>query len=278
MNNKKILLSEKQKLKRKEMLLKMKNEIEELKLDINNSKKANLKNNMIRKLKISLRTGQLIAPYVLTAGIIFKIFSLLGYTPFIFDERKKELNIKKDIDNLGNIYYEKQYNDFENSLNTISYVGKWYKESDGLYSRMIKIYSAEKIEEKMITKIINNSDILSLEEVFGTPISTKIETKNNITEEERKNKSFLKSILYSKDSNEFIIIKESLENNISTSILYFLATMLAGALSFIIRSECSSFDFNECINEIKEDYPLIDIEELKLKLKIRQNNYNRLMR
>ena len=131
-------LAERQRLEKKKMLLQMEKEIQQLEFDIHHSKTANLKVHALRGLKISLRAGQLIAPYVLTAAITFGGFAALGGMPFIKDDLKKKLEMKKELDSFGNIRYEQQYDSFDSSKGTISYVGKWNKQNDGFYSREIK--------------------------------------------------------------------------------------------------------------------------------------------
>lgn len=56
----------------------MKKDIEDLEHKIKFSQFSNLKIKTVRNLKISLRAMQLIAPYVLTAGLIAGGFKLLG--------------------------------------------------------------------------------------------------------------------------------------------------------------------------------------------------------
>lgn len=278
MNNKEILLSEKQQLKRKQMLLKMEKEMEELKNDIKISKKANLKNNMIRRLKISLRTGQLIAPYALTAGITFGTLNAFGLTPFIIDDRKQNLQIKTEMDSLGNISYFDQYSDFDSTIGTISYTSKWKEQSNGFYERKIKIYSTENIKESIITEIINDADITSLDEVFGAPISSGIETKNNLKDEEINANPFLQAIIYSESENDFIVVKETATDDYAETSLWITSNLLFDLIIWIVRKKYSSFNYNECVDEIEKNYPLIDTKELTQKLKIRKNNYNRLTR
>ena len=76
----------------------MEKEIQQLEFYINHSKVANLKVNMLRGLKISLRAGQLIAPYVLTAAITFGGFAAFGGMPFIKNDQKKKIEMKDRID------------------------------------------------------------------------------------------------------------------------------------------------------------------------------------
>ena len=271
-------LAERQRLEKKKMLLQMEKEIQQLEFDIHHSKTANLKVHALRGLKISLRAGQLIAPYVLTAAITFGGFAALGGMPFIKDDQKKKLEMKKELDSFGNIRYEQQYDSFDSSKGTISYVGKWNKQDDGFYSREIKTYATENIEEDIITKIVNDVDITSLEDVFGAPVSSKLQTQNNLTDEEIQTQPYLEAVMYSKFDDDFIIVKESTSDNIGESILWFVLTLLAELIPLFIRLEVSSFDFEYWVDRIKEKHPLVDTKELTKKLEIKMNNYNRLTR
>ena len=270
--------AEKNRLKQKKMLIQMEKEIHELEFDMKHSKISNLKVNMLRGLKISLRAGQLVAPYVLTAGITFGAFAALGGAPFIKDDQKKKLEMKKELDSFGNIRYEQQYDSFDSSKGTISYIGEWKKQDNEFYSREIKTYATENVEEDIVTKIINDIDITSLEDVFGNPISSKIETQNNLTDEEIQTQPYLEAIIYSKFDDDFIIVKEKTGDNIALTLVWFLVTILAELIPLFIRSEVSSFDFEYCVDRIKEKYPLVDTNELARKLEIKRDNYNRLTR
>lgn len=71
------LISEKSKL-----LTQMKHEILKLEFDLKHPKVANLKINSLKIFKIFLHFQQLIAPYVLAAGITFGALKALDMTPF----------------------------------------------------------------------------------------------------------------------------------------------------------------------------------------------------
>ena len=73
-------------------------------------------------------------------------------------------------------------------------------------------------------------------------------------------------------------MRESSSDNILITILYICVTGLGELLPFYIRTECSSFDFENCVSRIKERYQPIDIPVLTKKLEIKRENYDRLMR
>lgn len=270
-------LKEKQRLEKKKMLLRMKKEIKKLEMEIKHSKISNSNIKALKALKISLRFGQLIAPYAVTAGIVIGGFSILGATPFYIDDHKKKLEMKKEFDSSGNIRYEQQYDAYENSKSTISYYGKWMSQTDGFYSRDVEIYSIGDITEEKIMKLVNQNNISSLQEVLGKPISKKIETKNNLTEKELTEGSYLQAIMYNEFEDDFIMVKESSGDNIGLTVVCLFITLLAEIIPLAWRS-FSHFDFGDCVKEIKRKHPAIDIEKLVKKLEIKRSNYDRLTR
>lgn len=273
-----VLDNESQKLKRKKLLLQMQKEIDELEFQIKNSKSINLKLFLIRYFKVFLRSLQLFTPYFLTAGITFELFHLFGFTPILEDRRIQYLEIKKELDNFGNIRYEEQYDHFNDTKGTISYIGKWQKRQDNFYSREIKTYVTENFSKDITVNFLKNVDITSLDDIFGKPISQKTETKNNLTEEEINKDSYLQAVIYSKSSDDFIIVEESLDMNLFLTLGWIVVTVILESLPYVYRRDFSNFDFDECVEEIKMKYPYIDIDELFKKIKIKKDNYKRLMK
>lgn len=270
-------LAEKQRLEKKKMLLEMRKEISKLENEIKHSKIGNTKVYALRGLKIVLRTGQLIAPFVVTAGITISGFAALGGTPFYRDKHKQKLEMMKELDSLGNIRYEQQYEEYANSSSVISYYSKWNFVEDNLYSRDIETYALGDITEEQILKLIND-DVQSLREILGEPISKKKETKNNLTEEELQSDPFLQAMIYSKFDDDFIMVKESSSDNIAITLLWVLVTVLAELIPIWWRADGSDFDYSYCIRQIKKKHPTIDVEELAKKLEIKRSNYDRLTR
>ena len=273
---KKICLNEKQEIEKNKLMLQMENEIKQLEFQLKYSKIKNLKIKMIRKLKIPLKMGQQIVPYVLVAGITFGGFAIFGKTPFIEDEYKKKFETKKEIDSLGNKTYEQQYSENNNFVGSISYIGKWEEQTDGFYSRNIKTYSTNKVNEDIITRIVDDNDITSLDEIFGRPTSSKIETKNNLTKEELDSKEYLQAVIYSISDDDFIIIREDAETNLYSTIAWIASTLFLGFGVSLFSTATPFFDYKYYIERINEKYPLVDADELRKKLEIKQSNYNRL--
>lgn len=277
--------AEKKRIEQKKLLIQMKQEIEELEFEIKNSKPINAKIKALRNLKITGRALQLAAPYVLTAGIVAGGFTLLGDIPFYpNDEWKIDSNVMTELDNAGNIRTEQQYDDFKVNDNTVDnsdsmlyYYSEWRKNDDGVYSRTVQTYS---IKEKSIEDIMElfKEEDLKLEDVLGEPSSNIKETKNNLTEDEIQEKSIIKAIIYNKDENNYIMHKETVGENIGLSVLYLIVTIFAELAPLYYRSEFSSFDFSDCVDEIKRSHQPLDIDTITKKLELKKDNYNRLMR
>ena len=272
-------LVEKQSYKNKKKLLQHKKEIETLENELKYSKLVNLKISTVKNLKISLRFMQRITPYVLSAGIIAGGCKLIGFgLPFYSgDTLKINSNTMKEFDSLGNVRYEQQYDDYANSSNILYYYSQWQPDINGLYTRNVETYKLDELTEEEILKLFNKED-LKLSDIFGKPISKKRETKNNVTEEELQQNDCLKAIIYSEDKNNYILYKETKEENNVITAAYLALTAVVELIPFFIRRNISTFDFDDCVSEIKRKYPAVDTDELIKKLEIRRSNYNRLMR
>lgn len=262
----------------KKMLYQLEKEIKKLEYDVNHAKLKNIEIRALRNLKIALRTGQLIAPYAATWGIIFGIFSALGNVPFVRDDVKQNLQTKK-FDSLGNVRYEEQYAKFKDTKWTLFYTDKWQDVGEGLYAREVKKYEINsKMTEDAITKVVNDNDVSSLDELLGKPRSSYVEKKNNLTISELEEDACMRAIIYSTDINDYIVVKESVNNNIGGSFVYIFFDFISSLAIYGFRKTLSSFDYKDCIYNIKRSNPKVDVETLKKKLELKKSNYERLTR
>lgn len=266
-------------LENQKLLHELKKEIEKLEKDIKNIRLINLKIEVIKNLKITLRFIQRIAPYIITASLTAGGFKLLGGgLPFYRDNFRNYLRTMTEVDNLGNVRYEQQYNDFETADNTLYYCSKWHDNEDGFYSRNIEMYKIKELTEEDLINILTKEN-LDLSDILGEPISKKIETKNNILEEELEEKDYLQAVIYSKSDNDYIVCKETIKDNILMTLLYISATALFECFPFAIRDGgLSKFNYKMCVEDIKDNYPSVDVQELTKKLEIKRSNYDRLIR
>lgn len=273
------IAEEKRKLQQTKLLLKLESEIKDLEFKIKHTKVANIKIKGIRNLKISLRFGQKILPYVLIPSVIFGGLSILGATPFHMNDKKYYLSTKQEIDSFGKVRYEYQYQEYKDVSSIVTYYGKWEKIEEGLYKREIKKYEIdEDIAVNAIEKIIKENNINSLEELLGKPYVEKTETKNNLSDKQINQSAYLEGLLYSESENDYIIVKESMDDEVTTILGFILLSAIGLGATFFYRIEYSNFDFDYCVSKIKENHPMIDIKKLKKTLEIRKENYERLTR
>lgn len=267
-----------EKKKENKLFLQLKKEVNDLEKQIKYSKLNNFKLSLIKNLKISLKIVQLITPYIVTSGIIAGGLKLAGGgMPYYLDNIKVYSHTMSELDNEGNLRTEQKYDSFDNEQNILSYCSKWEHNEDGTFSRKKENYNLSKFSLENINEIFEK-DCTELEEIFGPPKTSVIETSNNIDIKELNKSGYIQVIIYDEDKDNFIIAKESTPSNIAISILHLFLTIIAGCCVGGIRKKISKFDFLECISKLKEKYKSPDLDEIVKKLEIKTDNLNRLMR
>ncbi len=275
--------NEKKRIEQKQMLLKMKKEIETMENEINDYKFEYIKKSTIKNLKITARAFQLVAPYILTAGIVAEIFNISGNKPFSSNNERVYLNTMTEFYSMGNINIKKQYGDFKDSIENILdnrdsvlyFYSKWEKDSNNSYYRIIEIYSIKNKTYEDVKKILSQDD---LEKYLDDSNYYETEIKNDLNIQELNSKNFIKAIVYDKDKNDYIEYKKNIFKNISCSIIYIFFASFCEFIPFYLRSNYSKFDFMKSVNKINEKYKTKDINILIKKLEIKKNNYDRMMR
>lgn len=275
--------NEKKRIEQKQMLLKMKKEIETMENEINDYKFEYIKKSTIKNLKITARAFQLVAPYILTAGIVAEIFNISGNKPFSSNNERVYLNTMTEFYSMGNINIKKQYGDFKDSIenildnrDSVLYLySKWEKDSNNSYYRIIEIYSIKNKTYEGVKKILSQDD---LEKYLDDSNYYETEIKNDLNIQELNSKNFIKAIVYDKDKNDYIEYKKNIFKNISCSIIYIFFASFCEFIPFYLRSNYSKFDFMKSVNKINEKYKTKDINVLIKKLEIKKNNYDRMMR
>lgn len=270
---------EKKRKEKLQFLMKMERDIKKMEFELKHQNIANAKRKTIKNLKISARALQLVAPYVLTAGLVFGGLAHFLYMPFS-GEIEKEIfaHIITEMDTLGNIRYEKKYSDFAGN-NILYYYTKWSQNPDGTYSRMMKTYPLKKKTYEEIVELLKKEN-LNFEEAIGeSEPDVVIETKNALTEEEQKTEEFIKAVIYySVDKNDYVVRKMTFGENVIVMVIYAESVVGSQVLMKIIRKKYSSFNFVECVDHIREQNPLIDNESVTKKLELKRENYNRMIR
>lgn len=268
----------------KNKLIQLKKEIKSLEYNIKHIDSVNARINIIKKLKLAVRTLQKMLPYIVTAGIISGGCSAAGMTPFYRDEYKSYSNVMMKFDNNGNFSSKQQYGSFKNEDGTVLserdgrlyYYSKWSKSEDGLYSRIVLAYS---IKNKTCEEIMNllEKDNLDLEDILGKPISSTTETKNNLNDDELEKEPYIDVIIYSEDKNDYTVYRESVSENILYTIFCILLTLICEIVPLEIRSTYA-FDYDERVEKIKNRYRALDPEELEKKLELKRNDYNSMIK
>lgn len=264
--------------RKKKLLLEMKKEVEDLERQIKYNKLVNLKNALIRTTLINGRRLQWLAPFILTACITAGGAKLIGMGfPFYRDDVEEFLYTKKEFDNTGNIRYEEQYGKFDSITSQINHYTKWEDAGNGFYTRRVESYQLSDITDEKVLSLFEK-DTLTIEDIFGNKVSSVKENKNNLTEEELMQEEYLEATIYKKDENDYIMVKESIDNNIGFTAIYVLITFLAELFPAIYRSDISKFDYSDAVYDIKEKYTKVDVEKVKKLLEIKRDNYNRLVK
>ena len=264
--------------RKKKLLLEMKKEVEDLERQIKYNKLVNLKNALIRETLINGRRFVWLAPFILTACITAGGAKLIGAGfPFYMDDIEEFLYTKKEFDNTGNIRYEEQYGEFNSLTHQINHYTKWEDAGNGFYTRSVESYKLNDITDEKVLSLFEK-DNLTISDIFGNKVYSVKETKNNLTEEELMQGEYLEATIYKKDENDYIMVKESIDDNIAMSLLYFLITVFAELIPLFYRLEESKFDYDDAVYKIREKYTKVDVEKVKKLLEIKRDNYNRLVK
>lgn len=264
---------------KKQFLLDMKKEVEDLERQIKYSKLVNLKNSLISGTLINGRRLQFIAPFVLTASILAGGCKLIGMGwPFYSGDLTEEyLHTKKEFDSVGNIRYEEQYGSFSDMKNIINHYTKWEDLGNGFYERRVESYDLDGITDEKLEEMFSKENV-TINDIFGEPISSVKETKNNLTEEELMEEEYMEATIYKKDTNEYIKVKESFDDNFAVSAIYILVTAFFEFGVAFYRCDFSKFDYSEAVHDIKQKYKKVDVKKLRKQLEIKKENYDRLVK
>ena len=190
-----------------------------------------------------------------------------------------------EFDNTGNIrkevIYDKESNDnldnsWDNYNSRLYYYSKWEQSKDGFYTRNVQTYSIPKKTYDDIIKLFDQEN-LKLEDVLGSPILSIKESKNNLKDEELQEGAYIEAVIYNKDKNDYIIHKETVEENVLFSILFLFLSTILGRIASYFTNNYFPYDLSENIEKIKEEYQPLDEESLKKILEIKKDNYDRMM-
>ena len=269
-------INEKRKaLTEKKLLLQVEKDIKKLEHMIKHPFIYNPGISFKRTSKISLRTVQLIYPYLVFPSVLYgSLWFGLNFNPFTSNNNAKVyLKNRTTTDNYGNVYTESQYEKFNDDDDLIKYHSVWNVNSDGNFERKVWVFDADGADYEDIVNAVNAANELVLTEMFGDPKLEMMETTNHVSEEEHQNKPYVESIVYTTD--EFKFINKDLETA-KMNIVITVGSFAIGLLIFLVRHELFDYEYSEKIESIKERYVYPDTEDLSRKLSVRKDNLKRL--
>ena len=162
-------------------------EIKEIKKEVNKERITNIKNSSIRNLKINGKRLLTNAPFVIAIAVPLGISKvLLDDIPFIRTNEKRYTETITEINSNEELSYQEQYIQERNLYNKkiISITSKWLEQEDGSFYRTIKNFE---LEDKTIYELIQDIKELPqvIEDKYKKPTEEIVETKKDITEEEK---------------------------------------------------------------------------------------------
>lgn len=277
MNTKpKFPLNEEEEQRKQDLIKNLEEEIRTLSYQIENAKYMEIKQKLLRRLKILVASLETIAPYTLISTGTLVLFSLLNITPFMRDNIKTPEYITKDIDNTGIIRYERSYTK-HHSTNKIYYYSSWQKDAN-THKRTINIYNVKNIPISTIEKVVSGQITTTLYELLGDPTETIIEEKNNVSKEELSSPPTIRALIYSKNESNYVIVKEPILVNNMTTILYLILTIVLSIVPAKIREINDYPTLKEKIEIINDNYLSTSTISARTKLEQLEENYKRLTR
>lgn len=114
--------------------------------------------------------------------------------------------------------------------------------------------------------------------MLGDPTETIIEEKNNVSEEELSSPPTIRALIYSKNENNYVIVKEPILVNNMTTILYLILTIVLSIVPAKIREINDYPTLKEKIDIINDNYLSTSTISARIKLELLEENYKRLTR
>lgn len=245
-------------------------EIKEIKKEVNKERITNIKNSSIRNLKINGKRLLTNAPFVIAVAVPLGISKvLLDDIPFIRTNEKRYKETITEINTNEELSYQEQYIQERNLYNKkiISITSKWLEQEDGSFYRTIKNFE---LEDKTIYDLIQDIKELPqvIEDKYKKPTEEIVETKKDITEEEKGQETTVVLKIYEKN-NEYIYAKQNSKDNIYKTIEFLVLVFIAELSAVGYHSELNT-DLKEYINKVNKKYPKIYNNKLHKELNAKQ--------
>lgn len=252
----------------------LQSDLENLKFQVKHYKFYQMKQKIIRLLKIAKYNSVVIIPTLIIAVEIAKLFhSLGGGYPFVMDELEQKENLIEEFNSHKKYSIERHYKDLKKD-NELLVCSNWELQENGLYKRNVIRYSFSDNVKEDIIDAVNAGDLSKIIDSIGKPYSYTQEKKELSEEELKEETPYLQAILYSVNDENIITVRETIDSNIRITSLEFSLTIIA---YLILRVTLGDL-VNKKIVKIKENtiIPEEDVKILAKRLTIRQNNFDRL--
>jgi hypothetical protein len=259
----------------------LENEIKDLENKIEHNSDARIELYKEKQHQLRLLNLRRFYIYVVTTGMIIVIGKITNHGLPIYNKDKLRYgaSITDEIDSLGNESIIKCYSYYpknDHSDDVLSHYSTW-SYNDSKYLRTIVNYSLDGLSNEDIKRLLITNDLSHLSQL-GQP---EYEYKENISKSDLDSPESLKATIYSYDSKDYIYVQETKDVNSGLTALYFTSIIILNLLGpFTIRLFSNKFNYNKELNKINEEYDesTLNIDTLKLKLKIKKENYETMVR
>lgn len=264
-------------VKRKEMLLKLEQEVKDLEKQIKKARFEGIRIAGVKSLKVFGHISVAALPIVLSTALVVGGGYLLDVgLPFILDDKNQKENIKKEFDSRNAYRIERHYADLEQN-NQIVVTSNWLKNDEGMYQRQIDKYTFGKYNEDDIINVINSGNLTSIVEIIGTPYSYIEKTKELTEQQAAENDKYLQAILYSVSNDNVRVVKENAAVNVNVTIIEMFLLLLIGRISATVVWSESGYDPIWKIKcALRDTKSNIDVKSLTKQLQSRKENLQRI--
>ena len=241
--------------------------------------KKNIKEAIIKNVKIALRFVQLVIPFVIAFGATTALFYFLGDIPFYPEQEFFYKHHETTFDTLGNEEDKESFisTNLTDVHNTAYFSTKWEQKDDGKYYRTIRQYDFTEYTLDELKEMINDPN-LNYEQAFGKAKGNSYIAKKELDEGDSTEKPYVQVIFRYNDDEDIILRGQDMDSNLIYGFLWLLLNIILDVGILAIRSDCSMFDFGECVRDLKRKYRKEDVEALKKLLEEKKITINRVAR
>lgn len=253
---------------------KLKDDIDDLKVQIDNEKGTYRQEIRLLKIKKMLMLLKLSIPYSVSLGVTGLICGVNGHIPFVQDKTKIYAYQKHTIDSNDNERIESQYCEYRDEHNTVTYVGKWQKDNRGKYYRIKKVFTVDNFDDMLLNLVKEDASLQDIEKFTKDEGLERREETSNLTMDEYNAKPYITATIYDRSKDEYRVVKESATVNGFLTVLWLAFNSY---LLFFVNG--SRQTYRKYSDEIYENNSEIrKFQLLKSKLMIKKDTYERIKR